>query len=173
MSLLRRMPNRPPDESYVRHRSRPARNHVLTLVLVGLSGFLSSCVLPRRVGGYPVTGTVVDRCTRVPVEGATVFLSYEGVSFYSGSVEVDGEAVLTNELGTFYIPQRSHTLMSGIGGFSGEIRKWPTVGFYKAGHGRGMVRKFLQRDKASIGPEDYQGMILEIGEPCGSRYKNE
>jgi hypothetical protein len=51
-------------------------------------------------------------------EGATVFLRYSGVSFYSGPVEVDGEAVLTNELGKFYIPPKSQTLMGGIGGFS-------------------------------------------------------
>lgn len=173
VTLLQEMSNRPSDEPDVRHGSRPLRNHVLMWILVCLSGFLSSCVLPRRVGGYPVTGAVVDRCTRAPVEGATVFLQYEGVSFYSGSVEVEGEAVLTNELGKFYIPQKSQTLMSGIGGLSGEIGKWPTVGFFKAGHGRGMVRRFLQRDKASIGPGDYQDMILEIGEPCGSKYKNE
>jgi hypothetical protein len=143
----------------------------LILILVGLSGFVSSCVVPRRVGGYPVTGTVVDRCTRAPVKGITVFLRYSGVSFYSGSVAVDGEAVLTNELGKFYIPPKSLTMMGGIGGFSGEMKKWPEVMFYNASIGRGAIPKFLDRDRASISPQDYQDMILEIGEPCGSKYR--
>jgi hypothetical protein len=107
------------------------------------------------------------------VEGATVFLRYSGVSFYSGPVEVDGEPVLTNELGKFYIPPKSQTLMGGTGGLSGEIRKWPDVMFYKTGLGRGSISKFLQRGKASIGPQDYQAMILELGQPCGSKYGNE
>jgi hypothetical protein len=173
VSLLHEMSNRSPDEPDIRRRSRPVRNHVLMLILVGLSGLLSSCISPKRVGGYPVTGTVVDRCTRAPVKGATVFLRYSGVSFFSGPVEVDGEPVLTNELGQFYIPPKSRTLIGGSGGFAGEIRKWPTVTFYKAGLGRGSVSKYLQRDKASISPQDYQAMTLEIGEPCGSKYRKE
>jgi hypothetical protein len=141
------------------------------MILVGHLVFLSSCIFPRRVGGYPVTGTVVDRCTRAPVEGATALLSYSGVSFYTGSVEVNGEPVLTNELGKFYIPPKRLTMMSGTGGISGEIRKWPEVVVYKEGLGRGSTSMFLRRDKASITPQDYQALTFELGEPCDSKYR--
>jgi hypothetical protein len=173
VSLLHEMPNRSPGRPDVRRCSRPVRNHVLMLILVGLAGSLSSCISPKRVGWYPVTGTVVDRCTRAPVQGATVFLRYSGVSFFSGPVQIDGEPVLTNEVGQFYIPPKSMTLIGGSGGLAGEIRKWPAVTFYKAGLGRGSMSKYLQRDKASISPRHYQAMTLEIGEPCGSKYRKE
>jgi hypothetical protein len=176
--LLQEMPNRPPDEPDARRRSRPVRNHVLMLILVCLSGFLSSCIALKRVGQYPVTGTVVDWCTGAPVEGATVFLRYSGVSVFSGPIEVNGEPVLTNELGQFYIAPKSMTLIGGSGGLAGEIRKWPTVISYKAGLGRGQIDKYFQRGKALISPQDYQAMILEIrnyGENCpvGSRTGHE
>jgi hypothetical protein len=173
VSLPHEMPNRSPVEPDVRRRFRPVRKHIVMLILVGLSGLLSSCISPKRVGWYPVTGTVVDRCTRAPVNGATVFLRYSGVSFFSGEVQVDGEPVLTNELGQFYIPPKSQTLIGGSGGFAGEIQEWPIVTFYKAGLGRGSISKYRQRGKASISPQDYQAMTLEIGEPCGSKYRKE
>jgi hypothetical protein len=169
VSLPQEIPNRLSDESDIGSRSRPVRNHVLMLILVSLSTFLSSCiVLPRRVGGYPVTGTVVDWCTGGPVEGAVVFLRYGGVSAHSGPVEVDGEPVLTDELGKFYIPPKSQVLMSGIGGFSGEIRRWPTVISYKDGLGRSQFSSYFQRNKKSISPQNYLNVVLEIRKYGGS-----
>ena len=163
MSLLEDLPHRLSDAPNTTHRSRPVRNHFLTLILVTLSGFLSGCIIvPKRVGDYPVTGTVVDSCTGAPVEGATVFLRYGGVSAYSGAVEVDGEPVLTDVLGKFYIPPKRLTLMGGIGGLSGEIRKWPTVIAFTADLGRGQMSPYLQRDKKSTSPQTYQDVVLKM-----------
>lgn len=153
------------------HESPGLEKQVLVLIFLGISCLLSGCVLPKRIGGYPVSGTVVDRCTRVPVDGVTVFLRYSGVSFYSGSVAVEGEPVFTNELGQFNIPPRRLTVMAGIGGFSGEIREWPMVVFSKLDVGRGVFSAYYGRDKDSISSRLYQAMTLEIGEPCDSPYR--
>ena len=163
MSLLKDLPHRLPDQPGATHRLRPVPNHFLILILVTLSGLLSSCIIvPKRVGGYPVTGTVVDSCTGAPVEGATVFLRYHGVSAYSGAVEVDGEPVLADVHGKFYIPPKRLTLMGGIGGLSGKIRRWPTVISFTADLGRGQMSPYIQRDKESTGPQTYQDVVVKI-----------
>jgi hypothetical protein len=159
--------------------SRPMRNHVLMLILVCLSGLVSGCILPTRVGGYAVTGSVVDRCTGAPVRGATVFLRYTAVNFF-GPRQVDSEPVRSDVLGKFYFPPKGVTMMGGSGGLAGETNKWPTVIFYKDGYsprpGNYSPRRMVAISRASKAPipQDYQAMVLELfkyGENCpvGSR----
>ena len=179
MAAMRRWCDAWSQKRNVRHRSRRWRNHALTLILVALSGCVSSCVIPTRVGGYAVTGTVVDRCTGAPVQGATVYLEYSAVNFF-GPRQIDGEPVRTDDLGKFYIPPKSVTMMGGSGGLAGHTNKWPTVIFFKDGYSPrpgnyspARVTAISRARKAPI-PQDYQAMILKLlkqGENCpvGSR----
>jgi hypothetical protein len=163
-----------PQNGDVKYRCRPMRNHVLMLILVCLSGLVSGCIIPTRVGGYAVTGTVVDRCTGAPVEGVAVFLQYSAVNFF-GPRQVESEPVRTNELGKFYVPPKSVTMMGGSGGLAGHTNKWPTVIFFKDGYSprpgnyspRSMVA--ISRARKAPTPQDYQAMILKLfkhGENC-------
>lgn len=47
-----------------------------------LAVFLSSCVLTKSVGGFDVSGKVVNEITNEPIEGAKVFLNYSAISFW-------------------------------------------------------------------------------------------
>lgn len=148
---------------------RISKTHVLMLVAIALSGLVSGCIVPRKVGGYPVTGTVVDRCSGAPVEGVTVFLRYSAMNFF-GPRQMDGEPVLTNQLGQFYIPTRTVTMMGGPGGIGGSTDKWPDIIIFKDGYGPrpgGLMRASV-RGKAPLA-QDYQALILTLlkhGDNC-------
>ena len=159
-------------------RSRPIRNPVPRLILVCLSGLVSACIIPTRVGGFPVTGTVVDRCTGAPVEGVGVFLRYSSVNAYEGDTSQDTEPVFTNQLGEFYMPPKRLTLMAGSGGLAGEASKWPTLTYYKRGYksvfGYSPQMIANMRYEAPVDPRKYQTLVLEIQQngqncPVGSR----
>lgn len=167
----------------VQHRPRRWRDYAVKLIFASLLGLVAGCIIPTRVGGYAVTGTVVDRCTGAPVEGVTVSLRYTAVNAF-GLRQVDGEPVLTNELGKFYVPPRTVTMMGGSGGLAGGTQRWPTVNFYKAGYKSGIgvnpgwIAKHTERGVPPITPQDYQGFIWEMlknGESCpvGSRLHEE
>jgi hypothetical protein len=148
---------------------RVGKTYVLTLVVIALSGLVSGCIVPRKVGGYPVTGTVVDRCTGAPLDGVTVYLRYEAMNMF-GPRQLDGEPVLTNQLGQFYIPARTVTMMGGPGGLGGSTDKWPDIIIFKDGYGPrpgGLMRASV-RGKAPLA-QDYRDLILTLlkhGENC-------
>jgi hypothetical protein len=142
------------------------------LILAALSGLVSGCMAPMRAGDYPVTGTIVDRCTGAPLEGLTVSLRYSGVSNFRGPIEMTGDPVLTNASGQFYVPPKAITLMTGHGGLAGSTDPWPTVMFYKPGYGSGRISPYREAGKPPISSQDYRAMmgtLLKSGQNCPLR----
>ena len=112
---------------------RPIVGNVFVLIC------LAACVMPVRVGGYSISGVVLDESTELPIKGARVYGYFSRSSFYGPPEDVVIGYAFTDESGRFELQADAKTLLGGTGGWSGRISRVPSFDFEKRGYCKALL----------------------------------
>lgn len=127
------------------------------IVLIFFLVLLSGCVSTRTVGGFEISGEVVDYDSGQPIEGVRVRAHFSAVGPF-GNNSRSLASTTTDNKGKFSVIIPETRLWGGTGGLAGYIDEWPSIKYSKEGYCISGISLFEPSHKK------YQGMKLRLQE---------
>ena len=145
------------------------------LITTGLAAFVcTSCVSPKTVGGFEISGVVVDQETGTPIPNVRVRATFSAVNHWYGDALAGDTTTDENVLFKFYAAKR--TMVGGIGGLSGHISAWPDLTFEKAGYCAQGMQSADWSPNTRPPPDEHEGLRIELEvarDQCYERFDSE